>query len=66
MNYFNWYLAEDEVNSYLWRAGIFLLAMFLFSGVPTIGTLFYWVVMIDGMYWFFHKKPRLKSMNDDN
>ncbi len=62
MNMFNWYLFEDETSGYLWRAGTFLLIMFIVSGVPTMGTLLYWVVMIDVLYWFFHKKPRLREM----
>lgn len=66
MNWFTWYLFEDEVNGYLWRIGIFLLIMYMFSGIPPMGTLFYWVVMMDVLYWFCHKKPKLKRMNDDN
>ncbi len=65
MNWFTWYLFEDEVNSYFWRMGAFLLVMFIISGVPPMGTLLWWVVWIDIIYWFFQKKPRLRAMNDD-
>lgn len=61
MNWFTWHLFEDEVNSYFWRMGLILLMMFIISGTPSMGILLYWVLMIDIMFWFFQKKPRLRK-----
>lgn len=62
MNWFTWYLFEDEVNGYFWRIGFLLIFMFLIVGMPSMGKLLYWILIFDVMHWFFHKKPRLKEM----
>ena len=66
MTWFNWYLFQDEVNDYFFRFALVLVLVSIFDAIPGPGQILYLLILMDVIYWFVHKKRKLKQMEDDN
>ncbi len=66
MTWFNWYLFQDEVNDYFFRFALVLVLVSIFDAIPGPGQILYLLILMDVIYWFVHKKRKLKEMEDDN
>ncbi len=55
MNWFNWFLNEDEVNGYFWRIFFVCLITYILNG-PVMGLMLLNIVIFDYFFWTFHMK----------
>lgn len=65
MNWMNWYLNQDDMNNYFFRFAFILIMVMLFDRVPGPGNILFLLILFDVIFWFAHKKPKLKKMEDD-
>ena len=67
MNWFNWELLQSEVNDYFFRFALVLILVSIFDAIPGPFQILYLLIVMDIVYWFVHKKPKIKALeNDDN
>ena len=65
MNWFNWFLFQNEVNDYFFRFALVLILVSIFDAIPGPGQILYLLILMDIIYWFVHKKPKIKAMMED-